>query len=323
MENKYIRTAPITAIVCPCYNEDPVLADSLQRLERLVGELKNTGLAASGSFILIVDDGSRDRSWSIIEEFHAMNPELFKGVKFSRNSGHQNAIMAGMTEGATRAQVVITLDVDLQDELAAIPLMLQDYREGYDVVYGVKVQREADGFMKRFTAQAFYKMQRAFGIDIIENHADFRMMTSGVIHELEKYGERNLYLRGIIPMLGFRSTTVYDHLSDRKAGKSKYNLSRMVRLAIDGITSFSVRPIYTILWLSIIYMLIAIGIGIYVIVSLIIGDPQHGWSSMMLSLWFIGGTVLMAIGVVGLYVGRIYTEVKQRPRYHIESRLID
>lgn len=316
------RPAPRLAIVCPCYNEEATLPDSLATLLAELDEMSADGLVKSDSYVLVANDGSRDDSMRILRQWHEKYPERVRAVSFSTNCGHQNAIMAGMLETLEiGADCVVTIDVDLQDELEAIRRMVEDYREGYDVVYGVKVARQADPLMKRMSAKAFYKLQESMGIRIVYNHADFRLLSTRVVAELARYGERNLYLRGIIPRIGFRSTTVEDHLSPRKAGSSKYTLAKQLRLAMDGITSFSVKPIYHILTLGWIYILVALGIGVYVLVSLISGHAEHGWSSMMLSIWLVGGTILIALGIVGFYVGKIYIEVKNRPRYHIEERL--
>ena len=257
----------------------------------------------------------------MISRLHADNPTRLKGLNLAHNVGHQNAIMAGMMTAAEHADGVVTIDADLQDDIRCIPKMVKDYREGYDVVYGVKVSREADPALKRLSAQAFYKLQEQLGVKTIYNHADFRFLSRRVVKELARYGEKNLFLRGIIPMIGYPSTTVDDVISERTAGKSKYTLKKMLGLALNGITSFSVTPINAILGLGGIFMLIALAIGIYVIVSLAMGDAVHGWASLMLSIWFVGGVVLLAIGVIGLYIGRIFIEVKNRPLYHIQELL--
>lgn len=311
------------AIVAPCYNEEDMLPLSAPRLIALVEELIDSGRIAPDSFLLFVNDGSRDRTWAIIEELHASNP-MCHGLDLSRNVGHQNAIMAGMQaaiEGPEGADGVITIDVDLQDPLECIPEMIDDYYKGYDVVYGVRSSRASDSFLKRYTAESFYKLQAALGVKTIYNHADFRFMTRRVVEELEKYEERNLYLRGIIPMIGFPSTTVDEVRAEREAGTTKYTVRKMLRLAFDGITSFSVTPIYMILGLGGLFILIALGIAVYVVVSLISGSVVPGWSSLMLSIWLVGGIIMVSIGLVGLYVGKVYIETKHRPRYHINRRL--
>ena len=312
------------AIVAPCYNEEDMLPISAPRLMALIDSLVDAGKIAPGSFLLFVNDGSRDRTWSIISRLHYENP-MCHGLDLSRNVGHQNAIMAGMLTAVDEpelADAVITIDVDLQDPLECIPEMIDDYYAGSDVVYGVRSSRESDSFMKRFTAESFYKLQARLGLKTIYNHADFRFMTRRVILELARYEERNLYLRGIIPMIGFPSSVVEEVRAEREAGTTKYTLKKMLTLAFDGITSFSVTPIYGILAMGGIFILIAIAIGIYVIVSLLNGTAVHGWSSLMLSIWLVGGFILVAIGLVGLYVGKVYIETKHRPRYHIKTHLL-
>lgn len=310
------------AIVCPCYNEEEVIDSSAQKLNDLLNRLAEQKKVTSDSFVLFVNDGSRDRTWELIKTLHESDPGRFKGIDLAHNAGHQKAILAGMLAAVKTADAVVTVDVDLQDDIDAIEKMIDAYDQGYDVVYGVKVSRKADPAMKRLTAVAFYKLQNKLGVETVYNHADFRFMSRRVVEELAKYEERNLYLRGIIPMIGFRSTTVDDVISEREAGKSKYTLSKMLTLALNGITSFSVKPIYSILSTGLIFVFVAIGIGIYVLASLISGTAEHGWASLMLSVWFVGGIVLLAIGVVGLYIGRIFIEVKRRPLYHIREELI-
>ena len=308
------------AIVCPCYNEEEALPGSIRRLAPLMERMQEEGLVTADSFVLLVNDGSRDRTWEVISRLHGEYPWV-KGLNLAHNVGHQNAIMAGMMTAVQYADGVVTIDADLQDDIECIPKMVREYLAGYDVVYGVKVSREADPFLKRFTATAFYKLQRRMGVQTVYNHADFRFLSKRVVEELARYGERNLYLRGIIPMIGFPSTTVDDVISEREAGKSKYTLRKMLTLAMNGITSFSVTPIYAILGIGGIFVLISIAIGIYVLVSLLSGNAEHGWSSLMLSLWFIGGVILLSVGMVGLYVGRVFIETKNRPLYHIQEIL--
>lgn len=309
-------------IVAPCYNEEEMLPLSVPRLLGLLDKMKEEGLVSADSFILLVNDGSRDRTMELIREAHTAHPEIH-GVGLSRNAGHQNAIMAGMAAAVAApldADAVITIDVDLQDDLDCIPKMVKDYERGYDVVYGVRSSRESDSFMKRFTAESFYKLQSSMGLKTIYNHADFRLMSRRVVLELERYGERNLYLRGIIPMIGYPSTTVEEVRQAREAGETKYTVKKMLSLAFDGITSFSDKPIHLILMLGAVFVLVAIGIGIWVAIALCTGSAVHGWSSMMLSIWLVGGINLIATGLVGLYVGKVYIETKQRPRYHIAEK---
>lgn len=310
------------AIVSPCYNEEEVLEQSTTRLTALFDDLIAKGKITADSFVLFVNDGSKDSTWNIIKQLHQTNPYV-KGMNLARNVGHQNAIMAGMMTAKDWSDAVITIDADLQDDLNAIEEMIDAYADGYDVVYGVKVSRQADPMLKRLSAIAFYKLQRQMEVEAIYNHADFRFLSRRVLEQLSQYKERNLYLRGIIPMLGFPSTTVDDVISERTAGTSKYTLKKMFSLALDGITSFSVKPIYGIVYLGGIFVFISILIGFYVLYALISGTAEHGWASLMLSIWFVGGIVLMSIGAVGLYIGKIYKEVKRRPLYNVEEILCD
>lgn len=308
------------AIVSPCYNEEEVLDLSVKRLNILFNKMEADGLISPDSFVLFVNDGSRDASWEIITRIHASNPR-FKGLNLARNVGHQNAIMAGMMTAKNLADAVITIDADLQDDIEAIPRMVESFINGYDVVYGVKVERQADPILKRLSAQAFYRLQEKMGVKAIYNHADFRLLSRRVLNELSHYREKNLYLRGIIPQIGFPSTTVDDVIAPRAAGKSKYSLNKMLSLALDGITSFSVKPLYAILYLGLAFILISLGIGAYVIYSLFVHTAVDGWASLMLSIWLVGGFILISLGAVGLYIGKIYKEIKDRPLYHIENFL--
>lgn len=308
------------AIVCPCYNEEAVLDISARRLEELFSRMKVDSLVSADSFVLWVNDGSTDSTWQIIKRLHTDNP-LFKGLNLARNSGHQNAIMAGMMTVRDMADAVITMDADLQDDLDDVPQMVREFEKGFDVVYGVKVQRQSDPLLKRLSAEAFYKLQKKMGVEAVYNHADFRLLSRRVLNELARYGEKNLYLRGIIPNIGFPSTTVDDVIAPRPAGESKYSLGKMLSLALDGITSFSVKPLYAILYLGLVFLLISLGIAVYVIYSLIVHTAVHGWASLMLSVWMVGGFILISLGCVGLYVGKIYREVKNRPLYHVEQFL--
>ncbi|AVM53372.1 glycosyltransferase involved in cell wall biosynthesis [Bacteroides zoogleoformans] len=308
------------AIVCPCYNEEAVLHQSARLLTDLLNDLIAKQKITPDSFVLLVNDGSQDRTWPIIRELYRTNPYI-KGVNLARNVGHQNAIMAGMMSAKAWSDAVITMDVDLQDDLNAIERMIDLHAEGFDIVYGIKVQRNADPMLKRFSAMAFYKLQKKMGVESYYNHADFRLLSKRALNLLAGYQERNLYLRGIIPLLGLPSTTVDDVIKERTAGVSKYTLSKMLSLALDGITSFSVKPIYCIVYSGGIFIFISILIGIYVLYSLMSGTAEHGWASLMLSIWFVGGAVLISIGSIGIYIGKIYKEVKQRPLYNIEEVL--
>ena len=308
------------ATVSPCYNEEEVLHQSVERLTALFKRMMSEGLISEDSMMVFVNDGSRDKTWEIISQLHQEN-RLVRGINLARNVGHQNAIMAGMMTAKEWADAVITIDADLQDDIECIPQMVKDFQEGYDIVYGVKVSRKADPLMKRMTAQAFYKLQASMGVESVFNHADFRLMSRRSLQMLESYGERNLYLRGLIPMIGLQSTTVDDVIGERQAGASKYTLSKMLNLALDGITSFSVKPLYSIIYLGIVFLIISFGIGIYVLHALITGTAVPGWSSLILSIWLVGGFILICVGITGVYIGKIYNEVKHRPLYNIQDIL--
>ena len=308
------------ATVSPCYNEEAVLRHSVERLTELFNRMINEELISKDSMMVFVNDGSRDHTWEIITQLHGEN-KFVRGINMSRNVGHQNAIMAGMMTARGWADAVITIDADLQDDIECIPKMVKQFIEGYDIVYGVKVSRKADSFMKRTTAQAFYKLQSSMGVESVYNHADFRLMSRRALDMLSTYKEHNLYLRGLIPLIGLPSTTVDDVISERFAGQSKYTLSKMLHLAFSGITAFSVRPMHAIFHLGIIFLLIAFCIGIYVAYSIITGSAVLGWASLILSIWLVGGFIIFSIGIAGMYIGNIYNEVKQRPLYHIADIL--
>lgn len=308
------------ATVSPCYNEEEVLDSSAERLTELFQKMIAAGKITSDSKMVFVNDGSTDHTWDIINRLHDSN-SLVRGIELAHNSGHQNAIMAGMMTAKEWADAVITIDADLQDDLGALEKMVDYCNEGYDIVYGVKVSRKADPLLKRFSAETFYKLQSSMGVKSVFNHADFRLMSKRALDMLQGYGERNLYLRGLIPMIGLKSTTVDDVIMERKAGKSKYSLKKMLNLALDGITSFSVRPIYGIIYLGLFFVLISLVIGVYVVHALFCGTAVPGWSSLMLSVWFTGGMIMIAIGMVGIYIGKIYMEVKNRPLYNIKEVL--
>ncbi len=309
-------------IVCPCYNEHEVLLESGERLTALLDGLVAKQKIAPDSFVLLVNDGSRDNTWQLIKQLHDEN-HYFRGVNLAKNVGHQNAIMAGMMTAKEHCDAVITIDVDLQDDLSAIERMIDKYHEGYDIVYGVKVSRQGDSFLKKNTALMFYKFQQAMGVKAVYNHADFRLMSRRTLQQLSHFEERNLYLRGLIPMIGYQSATVEDVISPRTAGQSKYTLKKMFTLAADGITSFSTKPISLILTAGIFCLLVSVGMFIYVLCSYFEHLAVPGWPSIMLSIWFIGGLLLLSIGIIGEYIGKIYIEVKHRPLYNIESILWD
>jgi glycosyltransferase involved in cell wall biosynthesis len=304
------------ATVSPCYNEEAVLRHSVERLTALFERMITDGLITADSMMVFVNDGSRDNTWQIIKELHANN-KYVRGINLSRNVGHQNAIMAGMLTARQWADAVITIDADLQDDIECIPQMVKKCEAGSDIVYGVKVSRQADSLTKRWSAQAFYKLQSSMGVESVYNHADFRLMSRRALDMLAEYKEHNLYLRGLIPQIGLQCDTVDDTISERFAGNSKYTISKMLSLAMNGVTSFSARPLYAIVHMGIIFIVIALCIAIYVIHALITGTAAPGWSSLILSIWLVGGFVLVSIGIVGIYIGKIFTEVKHRPLYHI------
>ena len=308
------------ATVSPCYNEEEVLRHSVERLTALFERMISEGLITPDSMMVFVNDGSRDRTWQIIRELHAEN-KFVKGINMSRNVGHQNAIMAGMMTAREWADAVITIDADLQDDIECIPQMVRHFEAGNDIVYGVKVSREADPFMKKMTAQAFYKLQNTMGVESVYNHADFRLMSRRALDMLSTYKEHNLYLRGLIPLIGLPHTTVDDVISERFAGQSKYTLGKMLRLALNGITAFSVKPLFAIYNIGILFLIIAFLIGCYVAYSFLFGYVEPGWASLMISIYLVGGFILVSLGIAGTYIGQIYTEVKRRPLYHVAEIL--
>ena len=308
------------ATVSPCYNEEEVLRHSAEQLTALFERMIADGLISKDSMIVFVNDGSRDHTWEIIRELHAEN-KFVRGINMSRNVGHQNAIMAGMMTAREWADAVVTLDADLQDDIECIPQMVRDFEAGNDIVYGVKVSREGDSFMKKFTAQSFYKIQSSMGVESVYNHADFRLMSRRALDMLSSYKEHNLYLRGLIPMIGLKHTTVDDVISERFAGQSKYTLHKMLRLALNGITAFSVRPLFLIYNIGVLFLVVAFLIGLYVTYSLVVGHVVQGWASLMLSIWLVGGFILISMGIMGTYIGQIYSESKRRPLYHIQEIL--
>lgn len=311
---------PKLIIVSPCYNEEAILRYSADTLTSFLKRVIALRKIAPSSRILYVNDGSRDRTWSLIEELHKDN-SFVEGLSLAKNVGSELAVMAGMMAARERADIVVTIDADLQDDVEAIEEMINHYLEGCDIVYGVKTSREADPWLKRITAEGFYRLQQNMGINVIFNHTNFRLMSKRALDALSEYSERNLYLRGIIPQLGFRSAEVEDVIRERTAGESKYNYTKLLLLAVDGITSFSTKPISFIVGMGLFSLLISIVMAIYVLVSYVEHLSVPGWASLMLSLWFIGSMLLLSIGVVGQYIGKIYIEVKARPRYHIDQYL--
>ena len=305
-------------IVIPCYNEEEVLPQTLVRMQALTERLKAE--AGTEARILLVDDGSKDRTWELITEA-AKNNVGVCALKLSHNEGHQNALWAGMEQGVDTCDAMVSIDADLQDDENAIIDMAQQINEGKDIVYGVRRERRTDTWFKRLSAEAFYKLMKRVDDEIIFNHADFRMMSNRAVKALMAYPERNLFLRGIVRQLGFQEGYVYYDRKAREAGDSKYPLKKMIAFSVDGITSFSVAPLRFITCMGIIMTFMAFVFIIYALVRKLEGETIQGWTSLLVSLWFIGGIVTTSIGITGLYVGKIYIEVKHRPRYFIEQRL--
>ncbi|MBQ6079211.1 MAG: glycosyltransferase family 2 protein [Muribaculaceae bacterium] len=310
----------ILSIVVPCYNEQEVLPQTNERLRALLDGMMRDNLVAEGSYILYVDDGSADQTWELIAGYAAGDTHV-RGLKLVGNVGHQNALMAGLDTARADADVTVSIDADLQDDINVIPEMVKKFDAGNDVVYGVRRDRKADSFFKRYTAQGFYKFMARMGVKSVYNHADCRLMSRRAVDTLCMYEERNLFLRGLVPLMGYKSDSVYYDRLERKAGESKYPMSKMLSFAIDGITSFSVRPLRLIFFLGVLFLLISFGILVYVIMALCQGRGVQGWASLMLSIWFVGGCLLVCLSVIAAYIGRIYTESKHRPRYHIEQYL--
>lgn len=310
----------VLAIVVPCYNEEEVLPQTNQQLRALLDAMMREKLVGEGSYILYVNDGSRDRTWQLIESYGTSDAHV-RGLKLAGNVGHQNALMAGLETAREDADVTVSIDADLQDDINAIPEMVKKYNDGCDIVYGVRRKRMTDTFFKRTTAQMFYKFMTGMGVKSVYNHADFRLMSQRAVDALCQYEERNLFLRGLVPLLGYKTDSVYYDRLERQAGVSKYPLSKMLSFAVDGITSFSVKPLRLIFDLGVIFLFISLAILVYVIVALCKGNGVQGWASLMLSIWFVGGCVLICLSIIAAYIGRIYTEDKHRPRYNIEKYL--
>lgn len=305
-------------IVIPCYNEEQVLPWTLGKLATLIGRLKTE--ADTDARLLLVDDGSHDRTWELISDA-AKTHNYVNGIRLSHNEGHQNALWAGMQESVATSDAVASIDADLQDDETAIIDMARQINEGKDIVYGVRKKRETDTWFKRFTAQSFYKLMKSMDSEIVYNHADFRMMSRRAVEALMQYPERNLFLRGIVRRLGFKEGFVYYDRRARKLGESKYPLKKMLAFSIDGITSFSIAPLKFITLAGLTMTLISLVMIVFGIIRHIEGNTIEGWTSLLVSLWFIGGIITTAMGVTGIYIGKIYVEVKQRPRYFIQERI--
>lgn len=307
-------------IVIPCYNEEEVLCETAKRLTDKLHRMILDQVVSDQSRMVFVDDGSKDRTWELIRELHASNP-LVLGIKSSRNRGHQNTLLAGLFTVKDDCDMAVSMDADLQDDIEVLDQFVQKYEEGCEIVYGVRSARKTDTFFKKFTAESFYKLMSHMGVDIVYNHADYRLMSKRAIKELENYKEVNLFLRGIVPMIGFKSGIVEYERHERFAGKSKYPLKKMLAFAMDGITSLSIRPIRFITGLGVTLFLVSIVLLIYYIIGYFAGNTIEGWATLVVSIWGIGGLELLAVGVIGEYIGKIYLETKGRPRYIVEEYL--
>ena len=308
--------------VIPCYNEEEVLHETASRLEAKIKSLVAAGKIAEDSRILFVNDGSKDKTWSIISELHEKS-ELFQGINLSKNMGHQNALLAGLMTAKDLCDAAISLDADLQDDINAIDEMVEKYLNGADVVYGVRSKRATDTFFKKFTAESFYKLMNGLGANTVYNHADYRLMSRRALQALSEFGEVNLFLRGIVPMVGFNSDVVYYERAERFAGESKYPLRKMLSFAMEGITSLSTKPIKMITGLGVSIFLVSIIVLIYSLVRHFTGHTIPGWTTTVLSVWAIGGLIMISLGVIGEYIGKIYLETKNRPRFIIRDYIGD
>lgn len=308
---------PVLTIVVPCFNEEDVLPETIHQLDLFVKELISEQLVSNKTKILFVDDGSKDRTWEIIYKAGLRN-EHVRGIKLSRNVGHQNALLAGLFAAKVPSDCVVSIDADLQDDVQVIREFIQKFNEGNEIVYGVRKRRDTDTIFKRSTAQGFYKVMKRLGVDLVYNHADFRLMSKRALMELEGFKEVNLFLRGIVPLLGFRSDIVYYDRKERQAGETKYPLKKMLAFAFDGITSFSVSPIRFVLMIGFVSFFLSLLFGVYFLMLKTLGETQTGWTSLITSIWLIGGLQLIAIGLIGEYVGKIYKESKQRPKFIVD-----
>ncbi len=310
----------ILYLVIPCYNEEEVLNETTRQLKIKMEKLIKDKKISNKSRVMYVNDGSKDKTWKIIKDIHEKD-SLFTGITLSRNRGHQNALLGGLMTAKNYADIVISMDADLQDDINAIDEMIEKYQQGNDIVYGVRSARKKDSFFKRATAEGFYKFMKFLGVDCVYNHADYRLTSKRVLEEFANFNEVNLFLRGMFPLIGFKSDVVYYERNKRFAGESKYPLKKMLNFAWDGITSFSVKPLRMICVLGFIILFISIGIMIYSLVRKLTGNTVSGWTFLAISIWFIGGLQMISIGIIGEYIGKAYNETKRRPRYIIAENL--
>lgn len=315
-----MKKQSILYLVVPCYNEEEVLEETTKRLKEKFTNLIKQKVISDKSRVMYVNDGSKDNTWELIKKIESKET-LFTGISLSRNRGHQNALLGGLMTAKNYADVVISMDADLQDDINAIDEMLEKYYAGAEVVYGVRSARKTDTFFKRTTAEFFYKFMKSLGVDCIYNHADYRLTSKRVLEEFSNYKEVNLFLRGMFPLVGFKTDTVYYERSERFAGESKYPLKKMLNFAIDGITSFSTKPLRLICMLGFIILFISIIIMVYSLFRKVTGNTVSGWTFLSISIWFIGGLQMISIGIIGEYIGKMYNETKARPRFIISENL--
>ena len=308
------------ALVVPCYNEEAVIQISSEALRGVLSDLIQKNKIAEDSFVLFVDDGSKDKTWELIEQEHKQYDSV-KGLKLAANVGHQFALTAGLIVAKDISDVTVSIDADLQDDVNVIEEMIDKFHDGNDIVYGVRNDRSSDSFFKRFTAQSFYKLMAAMGVKTVYNHADFRLMSKRAVEQFSKYEETNLFLRGMMPLIGYKTDNVYYERKERVAGESKYPLKKMLALAFNGISSFSVKPISLIMTVGLGIIFLSILAACYALISYCTGHVVEGWTSLILSIWFLGGVQLVSVGLIGQYIGKIYIEVKHRPRYNVETFL--
>lgn len=311
----------ILYIVVPCYNEEEVLGQTAKKLKEKINALRKQGKVSDASRILFADDGSKDKTWEIIRNLHKKDP-VFTGISLSRNRGHQNALLAGLMTAKEYADVIISMDADLQDDIDAVDEMLEKYFDGAEIVYGVRSSREKDSFFKRATAEGFYKFMKLMGVDVVFNHADYRLASKRVLDELEKYQEVNLFLRGIFPLIGFKTEVVTYERGERAAGESKYPLKKMLSFAWDGISSLSFKPLRFVTVLGFLMTFVSVIVLIYTVCVKIFGVTVSGWTFTTCSIWLVGGIQTLSLGIIGEYIGKIYSETKARPRYCIEENLM-
>jgi len=315
-----MKKNPILAIVVPCYNEEEVLPETVKRLVAVLNSLQRENLVSNESFICFIDDGSKDQTWKLITEYHEKNPAI-KGIKLARNAGHQKALLSGLLTVRNKADLTLSIDADLQDDTDVILEFVKRYHEGNEIVYGVRKERQTDTFFKKWTALAFYKLMTVMGVDIIYNHADYRLASSKVLNYLSDYKEVNLFLRGLFPLIGFKTSCVYYDRKERFAGESKYPFFKMLSFALDGITSFSVVPLRLIVFSGIIIFIVSLILSLWALVQWFKGTVVAGWASTVIPIYFIGGIQLISLGVIGEYIGKIYKETKKRPHYVNEIEL--